>query len=170
PLISVPGNPAHTDLAVVDLRVPTAPSILGRITVLGGGLGVKVLGSLAYVSTGSAGLQIVDVSNPSVPRILATRDTPGVAWDVAVANGYAYVADDTSVQVIDVRTPSNPVIVGSLATPADVVAVAGSRLYALSYGRDFKIIDVTNPAAPSLLSTSASFGAADIAVVGSAAY
>jgi hypothetical protein len=43
--------------------------------------------------------------------------------------------------------------------------VAGSRLYALD-GTQFKIINVTNPAAPSLLSASSGYGAQALDVLG----
>ena len=167
-LLWVTGNPGHYDLGVIDLRVPTAPAILGRITVGAGG-GLKVVGSLAYVATGSTGLQIVNVSNPLAPWIVSTVDTPGGAKGVAVANGYAYVADNTSVQIIRVTDPSNPVVVGSLATAAIEVVVAGTRLYALS-GSQFKVIDVTNPASPVLLSATNGYGAQGFDVTGTLAF
>src|SRR5439155_131752 len=113
----VPGNPAHTDLLVVDLRAPASPAVVGR-TTLAGGSDVKVAGSLVYVAAGGAGLQIVDVGSPLAPAIVGTVDTPGTATAVAVANGHAYVADDTALEVVDVANPARPVIVGSLATTA----------------------------------------------------
>jgi hypothetical protein len=167
-LLWVTGNPGHYDLAVIDLRVPTVPAILGRVGVAGG-VGLKVVGSLAYVAAGSTGLQIVDVSNPAAPWIVRTVDTPGAAKGVAVANGYAYVADNTSVQVIRVTDPSNPIVVGSLATAANEVAVVGTRLYVLS-GPQFKVIDVTTPLAPLLLSATDNRGAKGVAAAGSRAF
>jgi hypothetical protein len=168
-LLYVTGNPAHYDLGVVDLHVPTAPVIVGRVTLAGGG-GIAVNGSLVYVAAGSAGLQIVDVSSPTTPRIVSAADTPGGAKGVAIANGYAYVADNTSIQVINVASPSSPVIVGSLGmVGATDVAVAGTRLYVLD-GTQLKIIDVANPAAPVLLSASDNLGAQGIAVAGSLAF
>src|SRR5439155_25063180 len=101
----VPGNPAHTDLAVLDLRTPSAPAFIGRITV-GGGSEVTVAGSLAYVAASGAGLQVVDVSSPTAPRIVGGVDTPGNARATAVANGYAYVADEPGIVVVDVSNPS----------------------------------------------------------------
>jgi hypothetical protein len=164
----VSGNPGHYDLAVVTLQVPSAPAIVGQITVGGAG-GMTVVGSLVYVAAGSAGLQIVDVSNPAAPRIVSTVDTPGSAKGVAVANGYAYVADNTSVQVIDVHSSTSPFLVGSLATAANAVTVVGNRLYALN-GSQFLVIDVTTPAAPALLSATTGYAAQGLAVAGSLAF
>ncbi|TMB10594.1 MAG: hypothetical protein E6J71_26550, partial [Deltaproteobacteria bacterium] len=74
------------------------------------------------------------------------------AYGVTAANGYAYVADLTSVQVVNVSTPSRPVIVGSLTATATAAAVTGSRLYVVN-GSQLLTINVTNPATPLLLST-----------------
>src|SRR5205085_6576909 len=93
---TVAGNPAHDDLVVVNLSVPSSPAIVGRVTLPSKAGGIKVVGMVAYVATGGAGLQVVDVSAPSAPRIIAVIDTPGSALNVAVANGYAYVADNTA--------------------------------------------------------------------------
>ena len=43
----------------------------------------------AYVVLGSAGLRVVDVSDPSSPQVVASLDTPGDAADVAVVGGTA---------------------------------------------------------------------------------
>ena len=155
---TIAGNPAHDDLIVVNLSVPSSPSIVGRITLPSGAGTIKVVGTLAYLATNAAGLQVVDVSSPTAPRIIGSVDTPGSAMRLAVANGYAYVADNTAVVSINISTPTNPVIVGSLpTTSATNIAVAGSRLYVLG-GTQFKIIDVTNPASPSLVNATDSLG------------
>ncbi len=161
----VAGNPAHTDLIVVNLSVPSSPSIVGRVT-LAGGLSLRIVGSTAYVAGGSVGLQMVNISNPAAPMIVGSIDTPGSAYAVAVSGGYAYVADYTSIQVINVSNPGSPVVVGSLATSqATAVAISGSRLYVIDY-LSLKIIDVTNPATPLLLGTSSSYNAIGLDVSG----
>jgi len=167
-LEGVAGNPPHTDLIVVDLRVPSMPIVVGRVT-LGGGVAVRVVGSVAYVAAATAGLQIVDVGNPAAPRIIATLDTPGSAKGVAVANGYAYVADDSSLRVVSVASPSNPVLVGTLSTGVTTVAAAGSHVYGLGSGQ-LKIIAVDNPAAPVLLSATSAYGAQALDVAGTLAF
>src|SRR5207237_9586280 len=161
----VPGNPAHIDLLVVDLRSPASPAVVGR-TTLAGGRAVTAVRSRVSVAAGGAGLQIVDVGSPLAPAIVGTLDTPGTATAVAVANGHAYVADDTALEVVDVVNPARPVIVGSLATRSTAVAVAAGRAYMLDGGLQLKIVDVSVPAAPALLSATRGFGAQGIDVAG----
>jgi hypothetical protein len=169
-LVSVSGNPSHTDVVTVNLAVPTAPTIAGRLSLTGMGSLIKTVGSLAYVVTGSGGLQIVNVASPSMPTFVGAVDTPGTAADIAVAGSYAYVADTTAVQVVNVATPSTPTIVGTLATSATAVAVAGTRLYAVD-GSQFKVINVSTPTAPGLLSATSGYGAVQgVTVIGTTAY
>jgi hypothetical protein len=154
-LLIVPGNPSHTDLLVVDVGGAT-PVVVGR-TTLTGGLGIRVVGDLAYVAAGASGLQIVDVGDPASPRSAGIVDTGGTAYNVAVEGDLAFVADGSALVVVDVSRPSQPAIRGSLATPATAVATAGSRAYVVG-GNQLKAVNVSNPAAPALLGSIASLG------------
>ncbi len=49
--------------------------------------------NLAYIANGSAGLRVLDVSDPVNPTEIAFYDTPGYAQDVFVSNSLIYVAD-----------------------------------------------------------------------------
>jgi hypothetical protein len=166
-VVVVPGNPARIELSTVDLRNPAVPAIVGRV-VLPGASGVQVVGSYAYVSAVQAGLQVVDISVPTAPRIVGKLDTAGNAQAVSVSNGYAYVADETAVRVIDVRTPTKPVLRASVATPATAIVASGTRLLAVG-GLQLKVMDIANPAAPVVRSTTTAYGAQAIRVVGSVA-
>ena len=54
---------------------------------------VKVVGQYAYVAVGEGGLAVFDVSDPANPVRVGGYDTSGLAYGVAVAGNYAYVAD-----------------------------------------------------------------------------
>ena len=86
---------SSVDLVVVDVATP-APAFMGRLTVGAGG-DLRVVGSLVYVASGSYGLKIVDVSTPRRPTLVKTVDTPGLATEVAIANGIAYASDTASI-------------------------------------------------------------------------
>ena len=55
---------------------------------------MAVSGSFAYVVDDTAGLRVIDVSNPISPTEIGFYDTPGWAYGVAVSGNLAYVADD----------------------------------------------------------------------------
>jgi hypothetical protein len=50
---------------------------------------VTVVGATAYVSDGSGGLQVIDVSTPTNPLVIGSVGIPGGAVEVAVAEGKA---------------------------------------------------------------------------------
>src|SRR6185295_3442350 len=65
-IVVIPGNPARIELDTVALTNPAAPVVVGRVTLAGAG-SVQVVGTYAYVSASTAGLQIVDIRTPTAP-------------------------------------------------------------------------------------------------------
>ncbi|HYK03237.1 MAG TPA: Ig-like domain-containing protein [Thermoanaerobaculia bacterium] len=127
------------------------PRALASIGIPGYANNVEVNGSYAYVAAGSAGLQVVNVSDPASLSIAGSRDTSGTAIDVRISGRYAYVADGASgLQIIDIINPAAPVIVGTIDTPgtAQDVAVAQNLVYVADGSNGLVIINAANPAAP----------------------
>ena len=99
----------------------------------------------------SAGLQIIDVSNPASPVLVGAYDTSDFARDVYVSGSLAYVADwRAGLQVIDVSNPASPIRRGGYDTSgyAYDVFVSGSLAYIADRDAGLQIIDVSNPANP----------------------
>ncbi len=119
---------------------------------------VEVVGELVYVATGTTGLHIVDVSDPTSPRDIGYLDTPGQAMDVAVAENFAYVADnDSGLRVINISNPVAPFEVASLSigeSGIETVAIMGNLILANNswWSGNFYVIDVSDPANPFLIS------------------
>ncbi len=83
----------------------------------------------------SKGLLVLDVSNPSVPTLLGSYDTPGNASDVTINGTTAYVAaGEAGLVLIDVSESTNPTLLGSYDTPgyAYDVTVDGTIAYVAS--------------------------------------
>ncbi|HOC44034.1 MAG TPA: hypothetical protein PKJ99_13535 [Thermoanaerobaculales bacterium] len=140
---------------------------------------LAVSGDYAYLSDQS-GLFIVDVADPSAPRVVGELRMANIASSIAVSGGYAYITWGQSrqggLQVIDVSTPSSPVEVGHLGMPAYVtgVAVSGGHAY-LTWDQLFEgglsVIDVSTPAAPvEVGSIDTPHDTTGVAVAGSYAY
>lgn len=101
------------------------------------------------------GLQIVDISNPSTPEVIAEYHHPADAEDMVLDGNYLYVAAgyNKGLLIFDVSDPHAPVLASSI-TVADAnsldgngVEVVGNTVY-LSCGREFVIADVSNPYSP----------------------
>jgi hypothetical protein len=150
------------------------PTLLSTTDTPGSATGVAVSGTTAYVADGTAGLQIIDISNPAAPVLRGTCDTPGSAYGVAVSGSTAYVADDVAgLQVVDVTNPAVPILKGAYDTPGNAVAVAvsGATAYVADAASGLMIIDVSNPAAPVLKGAYDTPGFAfGVAVSGTTAY
>ena len=101
-----------------------------------------------------SGLLVIDISNSTNPTIVGTYDTPGKAYDVYVADSYAYVADYSSLQIIDVSDPEDPILAGAynINYPA-CVYIEGSYAYVAAGTSGLVIIDISSPATPSLVGT-----------------
>ncbi len=113
---------------------------------------VDAVGDLAYVASGHAGLQVVDVKDPRKPTIIGSVVTSGRANDVVVRGTLAYVVVNNIQQglnIIDVSDPTKPVIIGNSRTSGGA-NLALSRDHALiTPVRDgLEIIDITNPTNP----------------------
>lgn len=151
-------------VAVANGGVQTfAPVARGVVSIPGYANNVDVSGDYAFVAAGAAGLQVVDVSNPTSPQVVAGEDTPGNANDVRIVGTLAFVADGSSgLQIIDVADPLNPAIIGSADTTGDAqdVVVQGTYAYVADGSSGLQVIDVQTPSAPAVVGTADTPGTA----------
>jgi hypothetical protein len=197
-------------LTIVDISNPSAPAVIGSVTDsnrLFGAYGVAVQSGYAYVAaqgcvtgfpcpnpTVGNSFEVIDVSNPASPQIVASiansalpvpyfgSDALDHATSVAVSGHYAYVtaAYDNRLTVIDISNPLSPQIVASIQDQArlafDVdVAVQGNYAYVANQSTylGLAVVDISNPANPQILGDANSSwlnGAYRVRVLGSFAY
>ena len=140
------------------------PRKVGETPTPGDALGVDVEGGYAFIADGYKGLAIIDVSDPTSPRLLTSLELPGRAEEVAVSNGFAYVGvceEEEEGQwlvikaeliVVKVTDPMRPERVGSLSM-GDIrgIAVSGNLAF-ISSGDDLLIVDISDPRSPAVIS------------------
>jgi hypothetical protein len=80
----------YNGLIKLDISDPNQPQKIDENKTLGNCLGVKVLENNLYISTGTAGMKIVDKRTLQLKNYY---DTPGYLVDVEPTNRYAYLAD-----------------------------------------------------------------------------
>ncbi len=123
-------------LHILDVSSPAAPLLVGSFGTdrqplfpweFLGVLGVQVVDSVAYLASGSRGLQILDVANPATPKLLGgilDRNITGGAREVQLVGTVAYVADDMAgLQVVDVSDPAAPKWLGGHDTSGRAYSV-----------------------------------------------
>ncbi|MFG0245014.1 MAG: GC-type dockerin domain-anchored protein [Phycisphaerales bacterium JB052] len=142
---------------IIDVRDPKGSAVIGMDTQADPAEAVTVVGDIAYLSCGSQGLRIVDVSNPANPVQLGMYTEPNAdMFDAQVVGNVAYLAADRNgLIVVDVSDPSDPVRVGGLLTndSAQGVRVVGDRAYVSDLTSGLAIFDVNDASSPVLLGT-----------------
>jgi len=91
----------------------------------------------AYLASGDMGVVIVDVSNPSKPKII--RRIAGKAYDISLNGNILYVANGTEgIKSYDVTDPFNPVMVFGYAAynGNDIRVVFATPYSAIGLGKD----------------------------------
>ena len=104
-------------------------------------------GNRAYVAAGSAGLQILDIQNPSNPTLAGSLSLARPVTSVDSDGQYALAADGSSVYLVDVSTPSAPVQKSKWDASAWVfgVTLRGSRGYVAEGGAGVRILNFSIP-------------------------
>jgi len=160
--VAVAGEDAYLatsdGLSIINVADPANPVYTGGIATQGYGQHVVVRGGYAYYADNSAGLRIIDISNPAAPEEVGRCETVN-AKDVALAGNYAYVASDKDgglLKVVDVSNPAQPQQVASCDAPGggtNAVSVSGTYVFLGTHsGSDtelgVRIIDISNPLVP----------------------
>lgn len=107
-------------LFLYDLSQPSAPKPRGTVHLLpgnqsGSGAGLAIRGNWAFITLGSEGLRIVDVSNPDSLQLrgLLTGLGPAASISVTPDGAHALIACEAAgVKIVDTRDPDRPQMVG----------------------------------------------------------
>ncbi len=148
-------------LAAVDLGRPGDGRFTGRFLLPEPARGYAARGGLAYAAT-RTGVMIIDLRDPSRPRLLGAYASPADDEVTALALAgnrvhLAYRAGEgpgaarrPGLAVIDVADPRRPDRLGFFETPfaATAVAVGPDHQAYLVAGPGLRVIDAANPARP----------------------
>ena len=184
-IISDPYGTGYTKpyLEIVDISNPFSPKITGScvpgFSIEGSVYAhdIDVYGKYAYITSFGYSdgpdypeyLFIVDISNPSAPKVVNVINPYYDIRDVAISGNYAYVASGVGLLIWDLTNPVIPRQVSSydIAGSLNKVAVEGN--YAYVAGDGFSILDITNPSSPKLVAYVDEW-AEDFAISGNYAY
>ncbi len=130
---------------------------------LNGAVNLTVAGDHAYVLA-DRGFEVVDISNPLAPRLVAEIGAPRIRQPkaVVVQFRYAFVTDADGLKVIDITVPDAPRLVerATVAIPqASGLYVARTYAYVAAGSQGLVIVDVERPEAPKIDQTFTAEGA-----------
>lgn len=175
-------------LLVTEISDPCAPQVVGKTQPLPGIIAdVTIAGDTAYIADDSAGMRIVSIADPaqpvevgfySVPMVAQENSPSPIVYDdvagVAVANGYAYVAEyDHGLRVVDISDPTHPQEVGFYDTPGEAhgVALAGEYAHVADFEQGVRVVNIADPTRPVEVSAYDTPGAAQyVAIAGDYAF
>lgn len=127
----------------------------------GQGTDVWLDGGIAYMTAGTGGVFVLDVTDTTKPEYLGRFDTPGDSRSAYLDDSYLYVADGyRGLLVLDVSDPENPQKIGAL----ELTDLWGETGYAVDIGiwgeaayvrsgypspdMGVHIVDISDPASP----------------------
>ena len=165
-------------LQIIDVTDPTTPTLLSSIG--SGALNVSLEGEIAYIVSVSH-IESIDISDPTSPTTLESG-TLLFNKDVTVKDNIAYITwrplYSGGINLIDVSDPTSLPIIGSYndggqtrtETP-NAVTVAGNMAYIADVSFGLRIINVSDPTAPFLMSLANTPGTAlNVTISGTTAF
>jgi len=165
-----------TELRVVNVANKSTPGEIGTYTPWDRISDSTVDGNYIYLVFGfqgrGKGLEILNVSNPSLPTQVSLRSFQEDLWAITMANSYIYLGGN-GLHVINAADPAAPTQIGAYSTigPIDHIATAGAYAYVGSSGTGLQVLNIANPIFPFKISSyPGGCVLADIAVSGSYAY
>ena len=121
-------------LVIVDVATPSMPDVVATLSlgpdsitrvVLPSGASTEASPpSIACVVSGRAGLQVVDLSDPTSPVVAAPIDTRGNPQSVAMRGQHVYVVSENTLEVFDLTEPSQPALLASQAVGDEANQIA----------------------------------------------
>ncbi len=156
--IAVDGTRAYTldgdgRLEIFDVASPGAMTKIGELPNVGREA-VCVNGNTVFVGNLSGGVNVIDVSTPSSPALIATHPprTNQFLYDLIVRGSTAFVLQsDERIDILDVSDPVNPVSLSALTTTTNSwsgLGMVDSLLFISVNGVSVRIYDTADPSNP----------------------
>ena len=111
-----------------------------------------VKGNYLYITDYRNGLNVVDISEPSVPINVAELNIPS-ADEIVISGNTAYITGRDTLYIVDISDPFNPNITGS--TIVTVSQAEGLDIYndiaaVACFNDGFSLVDISDPSSPSV--------------------
>ncbi|MHB8080016.1 MAG: LVIVD repeat-containing protein [Candidatus Krumholzibacteriia bacterium] len=155
---------AYGSLGVLSLADPAAPSLVRTLALPPGGR-LALDGDL-LLRLESDTLRVMDVAQPELPVTLACLGLGERGFDVALADGVAYVGLADGVASVDLAVPSQPALAGRQAGVGYVGAVVVKGGHLFTTGARLTLFDLAEPRSPQPLGRLEGIGGDELAIDG----
>ena len=151
-----PHSPGLYDFLIIDVEDPEIPTIVATLVLQDIPNGIAISGPHAFVATNDdAGLQVINISDPHSPEVVAQVNTGGSFLAVTVVDNLAFVLNSIfGLQIFDISDHLSPQLIGSLNSGHNFLAmvVAENHLYVTTYDT-LRVVDITNPEDPQVIAS-----------------
>jgi hypothetical protein len=172
---SVAGSRAYAacdlyGIGILDVSNPAKPTLAGSYKTKGQAHAVEAFGKTALISDHMLGVAYLDISNESKPVLQGSVFLEGYSRYLAIVGSLVYAVDSPEgFYVLDAAKPALEPM-GAVQTKdsnygriisigvADPSNATGPKIAVVSGGRALQVYDVSNPAAPILVTTFATPG------------
>jgi|GEM_PF-2993843 len=116
---------------------------------------VEIVGNYAYVATGTGGLRILDITDPTNPIELSYFYTGLKLWNIVVDNNLVYGASEGALTIFDVTNPAQPTLISTteFSIHSNTRVKKNGDMLIVYIGYNYiRFLDVTDPANPETLS------------------
>jgi hypothetical protein len=140
------------DFQLLDTTNPVGPQPIATIPAADPRC-IDVSGSLGWISEGSRGARLVDLSEPLIPVQVGQLLPP--SYDVQIVANHAFVVSNAGLLIYDVADPQNPGQVASLPArggSGGAVAVRGHLAAYFGNTSEIVLADVSDPMFPQPIS------------------
>ncbi len=151
------------DLMIFDTHDPAAPKEAGRYAAPAAIRHGASSGDLAYLALADESLEIIDISDKTKPTLLSRLEDARISRIEAAGDLLLCAGNEKALRIIDVADPLYPFVISSLALddPVCDIAFSSSWTYACTGIGGLAVIDISDPAAPSLAAVLATGGESD---------
>ncbi|MFO7896239.1 MAG: hypothetical protein R6U84_04835 [Candidatus Cloacimonadales bacterium] len=157
----------YNGLEIVNCFTPNSPQQITNISIPDRTLAASLEGDFVYVTSNSGAapglISKIDLNDMQAPFLTGSATISGIPNGIATLGDHAYIASGDAGLVTAYISAMNPAIVTNTATGgfARKVTISGHYAFVTNGLDGFSILNVLNPAAPTLLSTHPASGLAN---------
>jgi hypothetical protein len=143
-------------LMIFDVSNPANPIRLSEFEIQGQTIACRVAGNRAYLTSDTitnSSLTVLDVTDPKNPVQIGGLKTFGFPSGLEIVGDRLYVGFESVMRIYDIRTSVDPIFLGQYLTTGSIheIQVSQDRAYLASDSTGLEIVDVRNPAQPTLI-------------------
>jgi uncharacterized repeat protein (TIGR02543 family) len=148
---------AGSKFAVSSYSAGTMTFLGANNSIVSGNYKLAASGNRAYMPAGANGFSIVDASTPSSPTLSGSLSVlSGDYGSTALSSNYLFVMAGSGMKIFNISNPALPLQVAQyngVGGAQGHVLVTNGIAYLNGDGGETRILNIANPATPSLLST-----------------